>query len=293
MDSSLPQQMVEKNVLFRPFLWLFSYLESLAIKEAEAVVPVCEALSELAKQHGAKKVCILQDIPLLESPPTRNSHTEGDFDRDKMTMMYIGNLEAYQGIDLLLESFSRITSSVKHVHLVIVGGTKEDIQHYQQKSQGLGIETRVSFLGAKPIDQLALFLAKADILVSPRTKGNNTPMKLYSYLQSGKPIVATNLPTHTQVLHDQVAILANPNPESFAQGMLRLILDPKLCQTIGEAGRLLVEKEYSFTSFRSKVNELYDWLTGSTGSHSKRENLVYSSCSSNQSSKLQSKSPTE
>lgn len=71
------------------------------------------------------------------------------------------------------------------------------------------------FLGAQPVALLsAVYLAQADILVSPRSKGSNTPMKLYSYLASGKPILATNLWTHTQVLTAASAVLTEPRPRA-------------------------------------------------------------------------------
>ncbi len=261
MDSSLAQQMVEKHPVLGAFQPIFTYLESLAVKHAKAVVPVCEALGDLVLSYGAKKVCILHDVPLLEhfnAPKSDSVDTE--IANDRMIIMYVGNLEVYQGLDLLLDSFSLVTAQVSYVDLVIVGGAKADINKYQQKSRDLEIEERVVFLGAKPIDRLSSFLAKADILVSPRGKGNNTPMKLYSYLQSGKPIVATNLPTHTQVLNEEVAVLAKPCSESFARGMIRLIDDQALGMKLGAAGKRLVEQKYSYGAFCEKVNQLYDWL---------------------------------
>ena len=56
------------------------------------------------------------------------------------------------------------------------------------------------------------FLDAADVLVSPRSRGTNTPLKIYQYLRSGRPIVATRLLTHTQVLSDEIAILTAPTP---------------------------------------------------------------------------------
>ena len=64
------------------------------------------------------------------------------------------------------------------------------------------------------------------MLASPRIRGTNTPLKIYSYLRSGKPIVATNLITHTQVLTPDIALLVEPEAEAFAAGLARLIDDP-------------------------------------------------------------------
>ncbi|MGB0910709.1 MAG: glycosyltransferase family 4 protein [Nitrospirales bacterium] len=275
MDSSLAQQMIEKHPALGPLLSIFTYLESLAVKHAKAVVPVCDALRDLAVKHGATKVCVLHDVPLLkDSQSLEFTNVDvSELPNNRFIIMYVGNLEVYQGIDLLLDSFSRVTKEVNHVDLVIVGGVPEDIQKYQQKSRTLGIETRVFFLGAQPIDRLSSFLEKANILVSPRKKGNNTPMKLYSYLQSGKPILATNLPTHTQVLDEQVAVLTEPHPDSFAQGLLALIKDEALAEKIGQAGKQLVNQKFSYRVFREKVNDLYGWLTPKVEPHTKGATL--------------------
>lgn len=177
-----------------------------------------------------------------------------------LIVMYVGNLEEYQGIDLLLESFALVAKKTQRADLVIIGGEVADIQKYQRKSGRLGIENRVHFLGPKPVQQLSQYLSEADILVSPRLKGNNTPMKLYSYLHSAKAVLATNLPTHTQVIDNRVAMLGDPHIESFSKAMLRLIEDHKLRADLGIAGKKLVEEKFSYNAYREKLNGLFDWL---------------------------------
>jgi len=177
-----------------------------------------------------------------------------------LVVLYVGNLESYQGMDLLLESFRFVLIRTEAADLVIIGGQTSDIQNYQRKSHHLGINKKVHFLGPKPIEYLPSYLSEADILVSPRIKGNNTPMKLYSYLHSGKPVLATDLSTHTQVLNERVAALTRPIPEEFAIGMLRLVRDKELRLELGTAGKRLVEEKFTYNAFREKVNGLYDWL---------------------------------
>ena len=63
------------------------------------------------------------------------------------------------------------------------------------------------------------------LLVSPRSRGTNTPLKIYQYLRSGKAIVATRLLTHTQVLSDETAILTEATPQAFAAGILAGLAD--------------------------------------------------------------------
>ncbi|NLG71730.1 MAG: glycosyltransferase family 4 protein [Chloroflexi bacterium] len=176
-------------------------------------------------------------------------------------MMYVGNLEDYQGIDLLLESFALAVKNARNnASLVIIGGKQADIQKYQALARSLNIHTRVHFLGPKPVENLADYLAQADILVSPRIKGKNTPMKIYSYLDSGKALLATNLPTHTQVLNDNVALLVDPSPRVFSHGVLRLVEDRYLRQKLGQAAKELVQERHTYTVFQETLNTLYDWI---------------------------------
>jgi len=181
-----------------------------------------------------------------------------------LVAMYVGNLEEYQGIDLLLESFNLVLDKTDDASLVIIGGQPSDIQKYEKKSRRLGIQKKILFLGPKPVEHLARHLSQADILVSPRVKGNNTPMKLYSYLHSGKPILATDLPTHTQVLDNSIAVLTKASPEAFSEGMLLLIEDEALRSRLGKAGKKLVEEKYSYSVFRQKLNGLLNWLEKET-----------------------------
>lgn len=266
MDSSLAQQMLERYPwLFKPVARFFYYMEGLAVRNAKAVVPVCEALRVDIEKHKPKKVLVLWDVSLVESSLKEDSHDLRDqLDIPGRLIMYVGNLEIYQGIDLLLESFSRVVQHSDEASLVIIGGNTADILKYEEKSKQIGLTGKVFFLGPKPVLQLSVYLAQADILISPRIRGHNTPMKIYSYLGSGKPVVATRLPTHTQVLDDQTACLTEANPEAFASGMLKLIEDKGLRDQFGMAGKKLVEERHSFRVFRQKVNSLYEWLEADT-----------------------------
>ncbi len=66
-----------------------------------------------------------------------------------------------------------------------------------------GLADAVIFTGQRPAEEIPRYLDAATVLVSPRASGTNTPLKIYQYLRSGRPIVATRLRTHTQVLNDR------------------------------------------------------------------------------------------
>jgi glycosyltransferase involved in cell wall biosynthesis len=262
MDSSLAQQMAEKYPkLLTPVIFVLNYFEGLAIRHAKAVVPVCDALSRDIAKFQPDKVVILRDVSLLE-PPQENGvdNLRSLLNIQGPMMMYVGNLEIYQGIDLLLESFALTLKRSPIASLVIIGGKPADIEKYKSTALRLQIAKNVHFLGPKPVKSLSSYLAQADVLVSPRIKGNNTPMKIYSYLDSGRALVATDLPTHTQVLNNQVAVLAEPMPQVFSAGVLSLIDDRNLRQKLGQNGKKLVTEKHTPEVFKTSLNMLYDWL---------------------------------
>ncbi len=261
LDSSIAQQMVEKHSFLRFLAPLFNWIESKAIQGAVATAPVCNALADLCHKNGADKVVTLHDISQLKNPDLpQTGKILNEIDSEGLILLYCGNLEEYQGVGLLIESFSHVVHQDEKIQLVIIGGIPEDIARYKQISAALGIEARVHFLGPRPFDQLEEYLAEADILAAPRIRGVNTPMKIFPYMHSGKPVLLTKLPTHTQVVTDNEAYLAHAEPKLFAKGILELSGNSNLRKTLGRQGRAFVEKNHVLSSHKTRVNNLYDWV---------------------------------
>ena len=116
------------------------------------------------------------------------------------------------------------------------------------------------FTGELPSDAIPSYLDAADILVSPRSTGTNTPLKIYQYLRSGRVIVATRLLTHTQVLSDEVAILTEPTAAGFARGILQAVNDPVSAKRIGEAAKRLADTRYTYDAYLQRTREACDAL---------------------------------
>jgi glycosyltransferase involved in cell wall biosynthesis len=262
MDSDLIRQMIDQYpLIFSSLSPLLFFLKGIAVKNAKVVVPVCDTLSLDIEKYESEKVMVLWDVSLLDNGQENiQTNLKENFGADGLLLMYVGNLEKYQGIDLLLESFSLVLEKTDRVNLVIIGGKENDISKYQLKAQRLNIGHKVQFLGPKPIKHLEAYLSQADILVSPRVKGNNTPMKVFSYLGVGKALMATDLPTHTQVLNNRVSVLAEPNPKAFAEGLMLLIRDKNLRSELGSNGKKLIAERHSYEVFYRRLNSLYDWL---------------------------------
>lgn len=265
MDSLMSAQLLDRfpmlSFAVRPMAWM----ESLPIKRANMVAPMCDDLADEARRHRDGGVVLIKDVSLATA---QEDNEPGDDLRqelqitDGMIVMYIGNLEPYQGIDLLLSSFEILCRSNRVVHLVLIGGAWRDLEHYRAYAAELGLARQVHLIGPRPVEHIGHYMRQADVLVSPRIHGTNTPMKIYSYLHSGTPIVATELATHTQVLNHEIAVLAAPEPKPFATAMTALLEDAQRRHHLGQRAVAYAEREHSYEGFVASVRQLYPPVSG-------------------------------
>lgn len=263
MHSSLPQQLRNFRFSNSPMLlWLFRFLERMVLQMSAAVIVICRDLEQqLAKGGFASKAVLIENF--LDFPSREPSVEEIQLVRstyassDQKIVLYTGNFEPYQGISLLLEA---VPSCPREAVFLLVGGTPAEISHWSEVIQKMGLQNRVRLIPRLPPEQIPIFIAAADVLVSPRVSGTNTPLKIYSYLRSGKPLVATNLWTHTQVIKPEWAILTEPDPEKMAQAI-------SFALSSSEArARALLAKEYAASvyteeNYRTKLEKALSLAT--------------------------------
>jgi glycosyltransferase involved in cell wall biosynthesis len=267
MDSSLAEQLVDAYPALQFAFPTLRRCEAMAVRHSLGVLTVCAALEDVAHGHAPDKpIGRVEDTTLLR--PDGAHGTNGGSDAtlppgvrpETPLAMYVGNLEHYQGIGLLLDGFRHTLIRVPQAHLVIVGGLSEDITHYRQRANRLGIISQVHFLGPRPVTSLKGLLKRADVLVSPRLKGLNTPMKIYSYLDSGTAVLATRLRTHTQVLDDRTAYLVAPEPEALGNGLADLLSDPALRERLARQAKAYVQQEFTPEAAERKLGSFYSMM---------------------------------
>lgn len=260
MDSSMSDQLIEKWQILSKLKGLLNFFEYWAAKHSTVVIAVCKYLAEKINRYNASiKTFILEDIAFDGASDSQNENLRKYCDSKCLLLLYVGNLEHYQGIDLMLEAISRLNTHLNY-KLLLIGGAQEHINSYKKRIEYLKIDEKVKLLGARPLKNLANYLKQVDILLSPRLKGINTPMKIYSYLASGVPVIATNITSHTQVLTKEHALLVEANPEEFAKGLKKLIEDEKLRTELGTKGKNLAEENYSLKSYKIKLKNIYLWI---------------------------------
>ena len=148
-------------------------------------------------------VFLLNDVPVLSGVVGPTAERLRDWVAPgRCIALYVGNLSRYRGIELLVEAAAELPADAP-VDILAVGGPAEAVTRFRALAAARSVASRVTFLGPRPLADLPALLQQADILLSPRTEGDNTPMKIYSYMNAERAILATDLRTHTQVLDGQ------------------------------------------------------------------------------------------
>ncbi len=272
MDSSMADQLIERRAWLSSLRGVLDAGEGFAIRHASHVLAVCQALADKA-QKSARKVAGKGRIntPVTVIEDISNNPIGDDTESEKVEdirqvlpeypvkMLYVGNLEPYQGVGCVIDAMAE-PGLPDEVGFLVIGGNPQDIAAHQQQAEHLGVAGRVVFLGPRPVKHLAQFLVQADILVSPRTQGINTPMKIYTYLGAGKPVIATDIFSHTQVLNECSACLVAPDGASIAAGITRVVEDKDYAQQIAAQAKEDADNRFSFSRFRERLLALYDTL---------------------------------
>jgi len=241
MHSSLPQQLTNfrfaRNRLLRR---AFERMEHSTIFGSDVVITICQDLFDHV--HGTlagvrERWGIPATAPLA---------------------LYTGTFEAYQGLELLFAAMAVARRTRPDVRLLVVGGRPDQVEAMRARAEALGAPA--TFTGNQPARDIPAYVEAADVLTSPRIAGTNTPLKIYSYLRAGKPIVATDLLTHTQVLDRDTALLVTPEPQAFAAGIVRVLDDPALAERLGSAAAERASSRYSREEYLARTRRACERL---------------------------------
>jgi len=263
MDSSLAEQLGDWNSTLHFLLRPIQALEAWALRRSDLILPVCDDLADRATRvvGSSDGVRVLRDVPLEPNPSGEPvDDIRAPWPAGTVVALYVGNLVRYQGIDMLVAAAGLLPADSR-IGIVVIGGSEADLNAYREMVSKRNLGARITFLGPRPVGDLPAFLEQADILVSPRTKGGNTPLKIYSYMAAGKAILATRLSSHTQVLDDTTAYLVGLRAEDLAEGLTRLSEDSDTRERLGQAAEELVSREYTAEVFDAALLAAYQRLT--------------------------------
>ncbi len=267
MHSSLPQQLSNfKYSRSSALRRLFTWAEDQMVHGSDVVITICQELQETVTKMGASDRALLIENVMggdVEDPPSMSPaevRETWDIPTTAPLALYTGTFEAYQGLELLIDAAARLVPSHPHARFLVVGGEPAQVEAARHRADVVGASRIITFTGQQPAREIPAFVEACDLLVSPRIRGTNTPLKIYSYLRSGKPIVATNLLTHTQVLSPAVSRLVEPDAEALAAAVADLIDRPEERARLSRAAAELAAEKYSRQAYLHRTAEAYSRL---------------------------------
>jgi glycosyltransferase involved in cell wall biosynthesis len=219
-------------------------------RRADAYVTITAGLArELEGHYGPRpRLAVIADGTRLPIAPTADGTAPPggapETRRDPQAppvVCYAGHLYPWKGIDLLVEALG----AMPHVRGLVVGGLDGEGDFARVKALADRVApNRVTFAGMVDPPRVAALLSSADILVIPNLPSRisaayTSPLKLFEYMASGRPIVASDLPALREVLRpDHNAVLVEPGrTETLVAGIQRIVDDPAWGARLATAAR--------------------------------------------------------
>ena len=224
-------------------------------RRADAIVAISDHLRDWYVKMGFDSKSILTardgvDFDAYSSLPAKSLARERlGIDSDATVAVYTGHFFPWKGVDTLIAAGPHLP---RHWRIVLVGGIEPDLSRIRGLAQA---DARIRVIGHLPVHDAALYLAAADIAVLPNSSKADisakytSPLKLFEYLASGKPVVASDVPAVREIVKNRYsALLVKPDdPAALAAGIERVAMDEQLRKNLTLNARE-VAREYSWKS---------------------------------------------
>lgn len=200
--------------IHKPFTTMIGNMIFKLVSKNIKIVAISQALKNfIIKKYGlsSENVLVAHDGVFLEDYE-KIKETKEELKKkylnslkDNFVVLYGGSFERGKGIDLILEASRRLPETF----FVVIGGSQEEIKRMEDVPENL------IFLGRKLQEEIPNYLKSADLLILPFTKNLSTykyhsPLKIFEYMASGIPILASNLGSTIEILNDQNSFLFDP-----------------------------------------------------------------------------------
>lgn len=198
------------------------------------------------------------DVSAFGTPmrPARGERRKKDPGRG-LRVGFVGSFKPWHGVEYLIEAAARVVGRGVPLRLELMGEGPERGSH-ENEVRALGLTAHVTFLGARPHDQVPAFLESLDVAVAPAASSGDyyfSPLKLFEYAAAGRAIIA---PAAGQVPewfeHGIDAWLVPPgDPAALAGAIERLSDDPALRLRLGASARARAEREFDWSRVADRI----------------------------------------
>jgi 1,2-diacylglycerol 3-alpha-glucosyltransferase len=219
---------------------------------AHACLAVTEELARVLRRLGARRVAWLP--PLLHPAEADRSHAATE--AVEPTVVYAGNLDAYQNLEVLCDAFAAVRGDVPDARLVVV--SHPDARRAARRLTGAGLPGAVEIAVAPSYEEVRDWLARAHVVVLPRCEATGYPMKLLNYMAAGKAIVATE--GSGKGLRDRVdaRVVRDRDVAGFAAAIVELLRNPLERRRLGRAARTAASDAQRYAEGLATLEGIYD-----------------------------------
>lgn len=173
------------------------------------------------------------DLTEFNIPESREEIRKNlDLPTDKKIALYTGQFYGWKGVDTLAET----AKLLPEVNFVFVGGAEPELSAFKEKYGDL---RNIILRTFQERHLVAPYLTASDVLVLPNSgkytisSRYTSPLKLFEYMASRRPIVSSDLPSLREVLNEDAAVFATPDdPSSFVQMIKKVLEDASLSHKI-------------------------------------------------------------
>ena len=243
MQSSLPEQLQQRWPFgLTPIRQSLDAAERWLLTRADYVVGsagLAERVGRIAPNTPVREWRFPSDSGTADPAATLALREGLGIALDARVVLYSGTFESYQGLPELIDAIPLVLAQAPETKFVLVGGDRANGFASSESVVPLLASGALRLIDRQPRSAIAAYHAMADVLVSPRAYGGNLPLKVFDYLAAGRPIVATDIPTHRTILTEERAVLVAPESGSIAAGILSLLTQPERAARIARAALAL------------------------------------------------------
>jgi glycosyltransferase involved in cell wall biosynthesis len=240
-------------------------LEKRVLRRAAHVIVLGEPVKDVVvrEKHVAEdRVSVI--YPGIDLAEYEHPHAPVEIpgvDSAHRVVMYVGSIvHPNQGVPILIDALPRVFEARPDARCVLVGGPEEAAAVHHER---LGVHSRklVVLAGKRP-EEVVCLTRRADVLVHSRLpvrENYSVQSKLAVYLAAGRPIVATDFGDYRMLLGETGAgVLTAADPESVAQGILRVLGDPELAARLSLATRDVAREYFCMNRNIDRYLDVYD-----------------------------------
>jgi glycosyltransferase involved in cell wall biosynthesis len=257
MQSSLAEQLGRLGPLrLRPARSALNAMERWLLRRSDLVVTSAGLATRVRETVPGVPVreWHFSSAPASSNPAAVERLRDGLGLRGRGTVvLYSGTFEAYQGLAELIAAIPAVRERKPDTTFVFVGADRANGLVVHAAAEPLVEAGALRIVDRQPREEMAAYLALADVLVSPRAYGGNLPLKIFDYLAAGRPIVATDIPTHRSVLSEDRAVLVAPETSAIARGILEVLDDPARADRLATAARSYAKSHLGWSRFVGSV----------------------------------------